>query len=138
MFDTNSHRCPNCQNLNEPRHRVVRATHMDLWYVCSSCRHSYRCTADEHGHNRKVTAESPHTAKDAPKVSEVSLALNVKSPCCQSLGRVRDTWRDERGYFRRHLCRSCGKGYFTCTDVNGNVLSYAKRPATLRKLLDVA
>jgi DNA-directed RNA polymerase subunit RPC12/RpoP len=133
MLFTNNYPCSRCGTRGTQLHREVTKQAILTWYACPHCRHRYRTTADGQGYNAAITAESPH--EEGKRASLV--ALNVHSPCCNALGKVRDTWRDERGYFRRHLCRSCNKSFYTCTADDGNVTRYPVRPATPRKQFDI-
>jgi hypothetical protein len=122
-----SHDCSNCHRETQPRYSDINDKRALFWYVCGVCRHSWRCTGTPNAGHLVVTAESPYTQKDQSR--DITALTEVKSPCCGSGWRVRETFQDKRGHWRRHLCRNDSKSFYTCVDAQGSVSVFVRKPA---------
>lgn len=120
--------CPACGSKARLKHHVVYARKSQHYFVCCNveCRNHFQVLRMS-GQPDQIVAQSPHKVTKPGIKAEDHMALGqMGCPTCDRYGKVKMTYRRDDGYWRRHLCSTCGP-YYTCQTDDGITVHRRKK-----------
>lgn len=128
--------CPACKTKSTLKHHVVHADKEQLYFQCrnNDCRNHFQVLRMS-GQVDRIVAQSPHKVTQ-PVLKAENFHNKVAAmgcPKCGNYGKVKMTDRREDGYWRRHMCLTCGP-YFTCETNEGVTVHRKKRSRLAREV----
>lgn len=121
--------CPACGSKATLKHHIVHADKAQLYFQCrqENCRNHFQVLRIR-GCGDQIVAQSPHkvTTPALRATDFIPTIADMGCPTCGSYGKIKMTERRDDGYWRRHVCVTCGP-YYTCETDDGVSVHRKKR-----------